>query len=354
MNYSLLIPNSDKRSPNQVALNIFSSLDIGNKKIFYTNNYIEDINSEINYKIKKISIKDCLSILRSGSIVHSHGLVPDFVSFILKLIDFKKKSKYISTVHSLLKSDLYESKGWSGLVYYFFWKKLLFRMDSIIVLNSISKETIEKELGPAFQGEIYVIPNSYKLSHFDKSPDLYTKIINDKKASGKTIIATASVLREMKGLQHIIDVLVDNKNFFYVMIGAGPYESELIERANAKGVTEQMLILGYQNNPLKYLDTVDVFILSSQFEGFPMALLEAVSLGIPCVVNDIPLFREFYPSNAVKFCDVTSANELANNIVAANNNLDQAKIALDYTKKHYSHSAISALYENIFSSYRME
>ena len=48
----------------------------------------------------------------------------------------------------------------------------------------------------------------------------------------------------------------------------------------------QVFLLGFKHNPFKYISKCDLFILTSRFEGFPNALVEAGILGIPLLAND--------------------------------------------------------------------
>jgi glycosyltransferase involved in cell wall biosynthesis len=61
--------------------------------------------------------------------------------------------------------------------------------------------------------------------------------------------------------------------------------AEIIE---AHGIGEDIELLGYDPNPIRYMARADLFILSSRFEGFPNVLLEAVASGCPVVSTDCP------------------------------------------------------------------
>jgi glycosyltransferase involved in cell wall biosynthesis len=59
-------------------------------------------------------------------------------------------------------------------------------------------------------------------------------------------------------------------------------ESEVVKL----GVQNQVILTGYKTYPQKYLALMEIFLLSSFSEGTSMTLLEAMSLGKPCVVTD--------------------------------------------------------------------
>ncbi len=53
-------------------------------------------------------------------------------------------------------------------------------------------------------------------------------------------------------------------------------------------------INGWTNNLLKMHSSFDVLLSTSQFETFGLVVVEALSAGIPCVLSDIPVYRELY------------------------------------------------------------
>ena len=67
-----------------------------------------------------------------------------------------------------------------------------------------------------------------------------------------------------------------------MIIGDGDY-SEYQKLAQELGMAEQVLFTGVQKNPFALLARADVYALTSESEGFPNALIEAMAAGLPCV-----------------------------------------------------------------------
>lgn len=70
-----------------------------------------------------------------------------------------------------------------------------------------------------------------------------------------------------------------------VLIGLGPLEPELRSTAKELGVDQRVTFLGSRTDVFDLLPMFDVFCLSSEFEGFPIALVEAMASGLPCVAT---------------------------------------------------------------------
>jgi glycosyltransferase involved in cell wall biosynthesis len=76
------------------------------------------------------------------------------------------------------------------------------------------------------------------------------------------------------------------------ILGAGPLESELKEKAEALGVGGTVMFRGRVNDIRPYLEAADLFVLSSDKEGLPLSLGESMAYGIPSVVTDAGGNRE--------------------------------------------------------------
>jgi len=62
--------------------------------------------------------------------------------------------------------------------------------------------------------------------------------------------------------------------------------------AGRLGVADNVLMLGFLEDILAPLHAADVFVMPSLWEGLPIAAVEALAAGVPCVLADIPAFRE--------------------------------------------------------------
>jgi glycosyltransferase involved in cell wall biosynthesis len=72
------------------------------------------------------------------------------------------------------------------------------------------------------------------------------------------------------------------------LVGEGPLKSELEKQAQQLGLRQVVHFAGFQSNPYPYIKRADVFVLSSRYEGLPLALLEALAVGTPVVAMDCP------------------------------------------------------------------
>lgn len=70
--------------------------------------------------------------------------------------------------------------------------------------------------------------------------------------------------------------------------GEGPQRQELERQAELVGLKDRIHLPGRTEYPWHELAQAQIFVLSSHYEGFPNALLEAMALGLPCVTTDCP------------------------------------------------------------------
>jgi len=79
-----------------------------------------------------------------------------------------------------------------------------------------------------------------------------------------------------------------------VIAGRGPLEPMLRSRAEQLGVSPRLLMLGEISSAAvaACMASSDAFVFPSSFEAMPMALLEAMRVGLPIVASDIPAHRE--------------------------------------------------------------
>jgi len=104
----------------------------------------------------------------------------------------------------------------------------------------------------------------------------------------KPVIISVGRLIPVKGYRNAL--LAFNKvrkeiPCYYWILGKGSEKDELVRMAKNLGISEYVIFLGFKENPYIFLKQAKVFFLTSQFEGFPNALLEAMYVGLPSVVT---------------------------------------------------------------------
>ncbi|WP_445302232.1 glycosyltransferase [Microcoleus sp. F4-D5] len=109
---------------------------------------------------------------------------------------------------------------------------------------------------------------------------------------------TAARLTPIKGYQYQLQAIAQLKNrpvwpqLYFVWAGPGStthddMEPELRATASKLGVTEQVKFLGQRWDIADWLDASDIFILSSEAEGMPLAIMEAMAKGLPVIATAV-------------------------------------------------------------------
>jgi len=99
------------------------------------------------------------------------------------------------------------------------------------------------------------------------------------------VMVTAGRIVARKASTQLLETLKHLPQAWLVVIGDGP-EAELVKRRAAElGVAERLRMLGYVSDEMKYraLRVSDVFVSTSQHEGFGLVFLEAMAYGLPVV-----------------------------------------------------------------------
>ncbi len=104
------------------------------------------------------------------------------------------------------------------------------------------------------------------------------------------IIVTAGRLTDQKNHLLLINafsrIAKKYDDFMLVIYGEGPNRDVLTDRIKELELTGRVLIPGYSPDILQNIRKASLFVLSSDYEGMPNALMEAMALGLPCVSTD--------------------------------------------------------------------
>ena len=122
--------------------------------------------------------------------------------------------------------------------------------------------------------EISLLRNQVELAKSDTVVGFSGRLENDHKRISDLIRAIETLARDFPRLKLLI-------------LGDGPSKKSLLELAESFGIRERVVFAGYKENSRDFLSVMDVFALPSAGEGMPLALIEAMHAGLPCVASAV-------------------------------------------------------------------
>lgn len=175
--------------------------------------------------------------------------------------------------------------------------RLLCRGDALTVAESLSTGSYLVQTQKYPKNKVYLLPNGVNRAVYVKNVKSREKIreIFNIKSEDTVFVCVARLSREKNHLlllESFRDVLKTNKNVKLLLVGDGLEKTNLEAFCDLNQMAEFVIFAGRQNHVADYLNAGDVFVLPSQIESLPLALLEAVSVGLPAIVSkvgDMPL-----------------------------------------------------------------
>ena len=105
------------------------------------------------------------------------------------------------------------------------------------------------------------------------------------------VVGTVAVFRSQKRLHDWLRVAAhiaaSRSDVTFLLVGGGPLESQVRSSIEALGLSHCVRTPGFRPDGRRLMNVMDVYLMTSEFEGLPMALLEAMTLGKAVVSTDV-------------------------------------------------------------------
>lgn len=169
------------------------------------------------------------------------------------------------------------------------------RADTVIVVSQALKQDLIDTLGLA-PARVQVAYNPALDREFEEKrcEPCAEEWLNDKREPVFIAIGRISRQKNYPLLLEAVRIANRTRPVRLLIIGGAEKEkhrrllAKLREQSGAAGLEDRVKFLGQQDNPVKYLSLADGLVLSSDYEGFGLVLVEALGCGIPVVSTDCP------------------------------------------------------------------
>ena len=175
-------------------------------------------------------------------------------------------------------------------------------VDKIVVVSKQSKDSFcnKYDINPSNVEVVYNLIDEDKILN-------NSKLINVKK--NKFTFINVSRMRKQKRhdrLLKAVKVLKDEGYDFELwLIGDGPLEDDIKKLVYELKIEDFVKLLGLKENPFPYIKAADYFVMSSDHEGYPLSLLEALLLKTPVISTDVSGAREILQDKYGIVCDTS-------------------------------------------------
>lgn len=136
-----------------------------------------------------------------------------------------------------------------------------------------------------------VLKNGVDLSKFSFNKSIRDEVRSSLGITDSTLVCGhVGRFHEAKNHEYLIDIFAEilkrNTNAVLLLVGDGPLRNHVQEKAEKLKISKSVKFLGVRDDIDKLLQAFDRFIFPSIWEGFPVSVIEAEAVGIPCIISD--------------------------------------------------------------------
>jgi L-malate glycosyltransferase len=218
------------------------------------------------------------------------------------------------------------------------------------VSNNLRDETYK--IFP-IEKEIEVIYNFVDVQRFTRKPiDAFKKVIAP---NGERILIHASNFRKLKRVQDVVKIFYDVQKEIpskLLFVGDGPERQLAEELGRSLGIGEEIRFVGKQEQMEDILAIADLFLLTSEYESFGLAALEAMAAGVPVISTNAGGLKEINIDGETGYMadvgDIETMSGKALEILQNNEILNAFKKRAANHAKKFDISNIVPVYEKLY------
>lgn len=241
--------------------------------------------TSLDCEIKKTKLGKILTAVKRVSKLKEYkkDTNPDIV------ISYGQNANFCNVLSKRNEQVIVGIRSYDWLYKYFFnyrIEKMIYdKADQVISVSKLIQADAEEKF-QITKNKSDFLYNPYDLEYINnRAKEDITEI---KIPEDKTILVSAGRIENQKGFYHLVKALslINPSKFRLYILGHGGRENDLRTLINRLGLEDSVILMGGQSNPYKFMKRADLYVMPSITEGFPNALVEAMSVGTPVVCSD--------------------------------------------------------------------
>jgi glycosyltransferase involved in cell wall biosynthesis len=252
----------------------------------------------INFKITNLSFLNPVKIIMVAHAIKKAKINTIILNLSTDLKTAGVASKLVGVPHVVYR------RGSAIPIRNTFLNRFLFKhiVDEVIANSEETKRTIiSRNPNLIDKSKIKIIYNGIYIDAFDaqNSKNIYQR------NGEEIVIGNAGRLVKQKGQKYLVDLALNLKesgvNFKIVIAGEGKMENELRNLVKRNNLEDRIEFIGFIDDMKSFMQSIDIFVLTSIWEGFGYVLVEAMACNIPVVAFRISSNPEVIEDNLTGF-----------------------------------------------------
>jgi len=289
---------------NNIIVTLNSENDFGNE-LEYDAMYCLNMRSPLQAPLAALKLRRIIKD-NNVSIVHSHL----FWSTVVARMSVPKSIPLITTIHAFVASSI-EYRPWRMRMI----EKLTYKIRKSNIV-AVAKGALDE-----YFSFIKVKPHNACHLYTFVDTNIF-KGAAEKTNSESFRVVTVGNLKEQKNHRFLLEAFKEltNENIHLDIYGKGPLHEELQQTINEHQLN--ITLKGQATDIQEQIGKYDLFIMSSLYEGFALSVLEAMALGMPTLLTDIPSFKEQCDDTAAYY-KLNCKNDFIMQLLSLKNNRQQ-------------------------------
>lgn len=329
----------------RVVINIANNMNFQNYEVkIISLRKGEDLESSINKNIEIVKFNksrvvfgfvELIKFLKKDEpdVIFSGAGDINIILGFFKNITFLKKIKIIGRERGIISRIFQNNKiNHKNLIIKFLYKNFLGNLNFLIVQSKIMKNEFEKYIKVS-EEKIKIFYNPLDLKMIDKKSK--EKIGNEFKKSRINLISVGR-LDDVKNHLKMLEIFkyVDRDKYILNIVGDGKNYQKIKDKIKELKLDANINLLGFSDNPYKYMKNSDILLITSDREALPNVLLEANACGCYVLSLDCPGGIKEILENDKNGKIVNSIEEMAEELERINLNNNLREQVINYSKKY--------------------